>query len=111
MLDLNTPCDNCPFRKGMGSVYHLSRFRIEQMIKGDAFLCHKTVKWLKADTIDQKEQQCAGMMAMLASCDQSNRIMELGKKFHQLELSKLDYKNSYSSVEEAILDHKDRHGD
>lgn len=104
MFDYKKPCNDCPFRKGAGQSYRLGEARIEEIVTGTAFECHKTtgVAGPKRDP-----QQCAGLMSMLHKSGRSNAIMRVASLLIGYDPAKLDHSETYDSVEECIKDHKD----
>ena len=108
MFDLKRPCNNCPFRKGVGETFQLSLGRLLEIKRADAFQCHKTVDY--GEWIDvykrqgDRPQQCAGLMAVLAREGKTNTIMQVAERFGRLDLDTLDPLNEAYASWAAVLD-------
>ena len=127
MFDLKQPCVNCPFRKGQGSLFRLHQERITQIVKGDAFQCHKTVEyhdesdgpfididgdagfdeqWAPITSMD-KAQQCAGLMAVLHREGRPNAIMQVAERLGEFDPALLDPKGeAYQTLDAARRAHE-----
>jgi hypothetical protein len=107
MFDLMRPCENCPFRKGVGKTFQLSRPRLREIMHGTAFQCHKTVDYEQWDDDVKRQgdrpQQCAGLMAVLAREGKTNTIMQVAERFGRLDLTKLDPRNEAYANWRAVL--------
>lgn len=98
MFDLQKPCQNCPFRKGQGSRYKLSKKRLDEIFEASAFQCHKT--------LDKKPQQCACLMKLLAKGKRPNQIMQVAERLGRLDISSLDPDNEvYTSLDGTVKAH------
>lgn len=107
MFDLLRPCVNCPFRKGMGEKFQLRR--IDEIVRGGAFQCHKTVNYSDDGEPRQgkKPQQCAGLMALLWREGMPNQIMQVAIRLGYLDPSKLDPDNeAYLTIRKAKAAHR-----
>jgi hypothetical protein len=110
LFSLRSPCSNCPFRKGVGETFQLSRPRLREIKNGVAFQCHKSVDYDNWDDDvkrqGNKPQQCAGLMAVLAREGKTNNIMQIAERFGHLDLTKLDPRNeAYSNWREVLKAH------
>ena len=94
MFDLKRPCMNCPFRKGQGEHFGLSRLRLREIKRGDAFQCHATVDYDNFDDPEKRSgdrpQQCAGLMAVLLREGETNTIMQLAERLAGIRFDDLD---------------------
>lgn len=111
MFDLKSPCANCPFRRGQGELFGLSRERIEEIIHAPAFQCHKTVDYDEFDDAEKRQgdkpQQCAGLMALLHREGMPNQIMQVAERLGALDPDHLDPRDeAYSSFMEALDAHE-----
>ena len=104
MFRLRKPCNNCPFRRG--GLIGLHPERIEEIVNGPAFQCHKTVDYSE-DTPGQgdRPQQCAGLMAFLHKIDQPNQIMQVAERLGYLDTDALDGRDVYDSLGEVVAAH------
>lgn len=112
MFDLKRPCVNCPFRKGQGSLFSLHPDRLQGVIDGVAFQCHKTVDYSKWEDEEKRSgdrpQQCAGLMAVLHRSDRHNQIMQLAERLTDFDPATVDPAGeAYDSVEQAWAAHVD----
>lgn len=98
MFKLKRPCANCPFRKGCGETFALGRQRVEEIVEGVAFQCHKS--------IDYKPQQCAGLMSLLHRAGKPNQIMQVAQRLAGFDASGLDHADVYATIEDAIEAHE-----
>lgn len=92
MFDLKRPCNNCPFRKGVGEAFMLPRKRLEEIRDGDGFQCHKTIDYGSFDNAGRsgdRPQQCAGWMALHAET-LAPAIMQLAARMRVLDVTELD---------------------
>lgn len=107
MFDLKRPCNNCPFRKGQGSLFALGAERVAGIVDGPAFQCHKTVDYSEDAALPgDRPQQCAGLMAVLNRSNRLNTIMQVASRLGHLSLDALDPDGvAYASVEEATRAH------
>jgi len=109
MFDRHRPCANCPFKIGQGELFQLHKGRLDEIMSGDAFQCHKTIDYDQFDDVRKRQgdtpQQCAGLMAVLAASEQPNTIMQVAERFGELDVSKLDYETAYPNIEAAYLAH------
>ena len=91
MFKLYRPCVNCPFRKGQGELFGISRDRLEEIRRAPAFQCHKTVDYSDDEPAPgERPQQCAGLMAVLSRESDSNQIMQVAERLGHLDLTSLD---------------------
>lgn len=86
MFDLKQPCVNCPFRKGQGHLFQLTPERLKEIRDSVSFQCHKTIDY----GMDPRQQQCAGLMAVLARENKPNQIMQVAVRLNVLDLDSLD---------------------
>lgn len=109
MFDLRRPCSNCPWRKGQGSLFALTKERIAGILGGTAFQCHKTVDYGGDDCAPSpgdRPQQCAGLMAVLHRSGQPNQIMQVASRLGAIDLDAVDPDGTaYASLEEAARAH------
>jgi hypothetical protein len=110
VFHLKRPCENCPFRKGVGETFELSRPRLREIFNQSAFQCHKTIDYDNFDDPHKRAgdhpQQCAGLMAVLAREGKTNNIMQIAERLGHLDLAKLDPRNeAYSSWREVLKAH------
>ena len=109
MFKLKRPCSNCPFRKGKGEQFRLHPKRLEEITKGSAFQCHKTVDYDTEDPESRagdKPQQCAGLMAVLLRAGRPNQIMQVAERFGELDPSEIDPDHeAYETLEEMYAAH------
>lgn len=107
MFNLKHPCKNCPFRRGQGECFRLSRLRLREIIKGVAFQCHKTVDYSEDEpSSGDKPQQCAGLMALLHREGKPNQIIQVAERLGHLDPSSIDPKEqAYSSIDEMYRAH------
>ena len=111
MFDLKRPCSNCPFRVGQGSLFGMTKRRLDEIFRSPAFQCHKTLLY---DDDGQpvvngpKTQQCAGLMAVLHREGQANTIMQVAERLGYLDPETLDPDGeAYASIDEAQAAHSD----
>jgi hypothetical protein len=94
LFDLKRPCRDCPFRKGVGERFKLSRGRLREIREAPAFQCHKTVEYDAFDDDEKRQgdrpQQCAGLMTVLHRIGEPNQIMQIAMRLGQLDPSTLD---------------------
>lgn len=110
MFDLKRPCNNCPFRKGQGEHFQLSRPRLREIRRGDAFQCHKTVDYEHFDNPEKRAgdrpQQCAGLMAVLLRENRMNSIMQVAERIGGVDFSGVDPDNeAYESWADVLAAH------
>lgn len=110
MFDLKRPCVNCPFRKGVGERFGLSRERLEEIKRQEAFQCHKTVDYAHFNNprLRQGEhpEQCAGLMAVLLRERETNTIMQVAERLAGVTFDDLDPENeAYGSWQEVLEAH------
>jgi hypothetical protein len=98
---------NCPFRKGQGSRFGLHPERLQAVIDGPAFQCHKTVDYSEdAPLPGDRPQQCAGLMAVLHRSGRHNQIMQVAERLTDFDPATVDPEGeAYASVEEATRAH------
>jgi hypothetical protein len=113
MFDLKRPCVSCPFRKGQGELFGLSRWRLAGILSAPAFQCHKTVDYGNFDHPIKRQgdnpQQCAGLMAVLAREKAANQIMQVASRMGHLDLSTLDPdREAYESWSDVLKAHGER---
>lgn len=109
MFDLKRPCVNCPFRVGVGSTFALRRDRLDDILAGPAFQCHKTVVYHdEGNEPGERPQQCAGLMAVLHRDGVPNQIMQVAERLIGFDPTALDpEREAYGSIAEAISAHAD----
>ncbi len=107
MFDLKQPCVNCPFRKGVGSLFGLQPERLREIKRATAFQCHKTVDYSDDEpAAGNRPQQCAGLMSVLARENAPNQIMQVATRLNALDLSQLDPKGeAYDSWADVCVAH------
>ena len=107
MFDLKRPCVNCPFRRGQGGAFRLDPGRLEEIMTGSAFQCHKTVDYKAGD----RPQQCAGLMAVLRREGEDNQIMQVAERLRAARFDDLDPRGeAYASWAEALAAHEGETG-
>jgi len=94
MFDLKRPCVDCPFHKGNGERFGLSRLRLREIKRQEAFQCHRTVDYehFDDDRLRQgdRPQQCAGLMAVLWREGETNTIMQIAERLAGIRFDELD---------------------
>lgn len=113
MFDLKRPCVNCPFRRGVGESFGLGRERLEEVRRGPAFQCHKTVDYgWSEDTGEEthgpgdRPQQCAGLMAVLRREGEDSQIMQVAERLGAARFDDLDPRGeAYASWAEVLAAH------
>ena len=110
MFDLMRPCKNCPFRKGVGERFCLTRARLEAIKRSEAFQCHATVDYGHwKDPVKRqgdRPQQCAGLMAVLVRERETNTIMQIAERLAGVDFSGLDPRDeAYSSWRDVLKAH------
>jgi len=110
MFDLKRPCNNCPFRKGVGETFKLSFWRLHEIKQGPAFQCHKTLDYENFHDPRKRQgdhpQQCAGLMAVLLRDKATNSIMQVAERIGKIDFSGIDpYHEAYESWAEVIKAH------
>lgn len=110
MFDLKRPCNNCPFRRGVGETFGFGQGRLQEIAEAVAFQCHKTVDYSENEPLPgNRPQQCAGLMAILAREHQPNQIMQVAMRLGYLDPSEIDPDGeAYGSLHEAIAAHIQR---
>lgn len=112
MFKLRTPCATCPFRKGVGETFQLPRLRLMEILRAQAFQCHKTVNYNDFDDPLARQgehpQQCAGLMSLLHRAGEPNQIMQVGERFRAFDPSKLTHADVYDTIKDAIKAHSKR---
>lgn len=111
MFKLKRPCNNCPFRKGMGANFRLPKARLDEIASGAAFQCHKTIDYDEFDDVVARQgehpQQCAGLMAVLHREGRTNQIMQVATRLGGFNPDTLDPDNeAYESLDEAYAEHE-----
>lgn len=110
MFDLKQPCNNCPFRRGVGEFFGMHPDRLIEITSQTAFQCHKTIDYSNFDDpkkrAGDRPQQCAGLMALLRNAGNPNAIMRMGMAFGELDMETLDPRGvAYGSLDEAFKAH------
>ena len=112
MFDITRPCVDCPARKGNGERYQMRRARLESIIEGPAFQCHKTVNYTEDENGDclgeagSRPQQCAGIMAVLHRSGRHNAIMQVAIRLDELDPECLDPGNeAYDNIDDMMAAH------
>jgi hypothetical protein len=108
MFKLKSPCNNCPFRRGVGETFRLDAARLEEIRSAVAFQCHKTLDWADdgSSSPGHQPQQCAGLMAVLAREGELNQIMQVATRLSALALDDLDPRGeAYGSWADVLEDH------
>lgn len=105
MFKLKTPCANCPFKIGQGSLFRLQR--LDEIVAATAFQCHKTVDYSGDEPeAGDKPQQCAGLMGLLLNAGEPNQIMQVAMRLGYLDAEAIDRASCYQSLEDARLAHE-----
>jgi hypothetical protein len=112
VFDLKRPCVNCPFRKGQGSRFALDPSRLQGVVDGVAFQCHKTVDYSQWDDVERRSgdrpQQCAGLMAVLHRSGRHNQIMQVAERLTDFDPATVDPDGeAYDSIDQAWAAHVD----
>jgi len=115
MFDLKRPCVDCPFRKGKGEHFRLAPERLEEIKRGEAFQCHRTIDYTHWRNRTKRQgdhpQQCAGLMAVLMRENATNTIMQLAERLAGVDFSGLDpKKEAYESWAAVLAAHSRRRG-
>ena len=110
MFDLKRPCVDCPFRKGHGELFGLSRKRLREIKHGLAFQCHHTVDYDNFDDPEKRSgdrpQQCAGLMAVLWREGATNTIMQLAERLRGVDFRDLDpNREAYETWNDVLRAH------
>lgn len=109
MFKMTRPCDNCPFRKGKGCSFKLGKQRIQDIVDGPSFQCHKTLDYENFDDPIARQgahpQQCAGLMSLLSREGKPNQIMQIGERLGYFDPAKLDHATVYESINAAMEEH------
>jgi hypothetical protein len=109
MFDLRRPCVSCPFRKGQGELFQLTKERLEMIQHASAFQCHKTVDYDgdgKSNAGD-RPQQCAGLMSVLERENKRNQITQVAVRLANFDPSALDpLRETYESWFEVLKAHR-----
>jgi hypothetical protein len=110
MFKLTRPCNNCPFRKGVGPRFRLPRLRLQAIRRAVAFQCHKTVDYAHFNNPEKRSgnhpQQCAGLLAVLHREGEPNQIMQVAMRLGHLDPAKLDPdREAYGSWQGVLLAH------
>lgn len=110
MFDRKRPCANCPFRKGMGSSFRLHPQRLEDIRRGPAFQCHKTIDYAQFEDDVRRQgdtpQQCAGLMAVLHAENEPNQIMQVAERLGAFDGGQLDSTTAYASWDDVLNAHR-----
>lgn len=110
MFDLKRPCGSCPFRKGNGEKFGLNKERLDEIVHGASFQCHKTVNYEEYEDQYLRQgdnpQQCAGLMAVLHREGMPNQIMQVAERLNSLDCNELDPRNeAYETLADAMSAH------
>lgn len=105
MFDLKRPCNNCPFRKGVGETFQLNRERLTEIFDAVAFQCHKTVNYGEGDRAGDHPQQCAGLIALLHKEGRANRITRTAVGLINFNPGSIEASDVYDSIDEALAAH------
>ncbi len=108
MFKLTRPCNNCPFRKGVGENFQLRAGRLEEIFQAVAFQCHKTVDYGAegGDRSGDHPQQCAGLMSLLHRAGQPNTIMQVGERLGHFDPEALHHDEVYDSLDDCWRAHR-----
>lgn len=108
--ELQSPCKNCPFRKG-GEGVGLPRERFEQITEHHTvFPCHKTVKHNDdgKGVHTENTQACAGFMGFMMKTKGPNQLMRVGFGLGVLNIDKAnklaDHPDIIDTIEEGTLE-------
>lgn len=120
MFALRSPCVDCPFTKKNARNFALGKERIEEIVSGPAFPCHKTIDYDAADRDDLDDDddglravayrpsgpmQCPGLMAILHKAGRPNQIMQVAQRLGHFDPTKLDASDVFDSVDDLIAAH------
>lgn len=106
MFKLKSPCGNCPFKVGQGSLFGLRR--LDEIVAAPAFQCHKTVDYSDDEPAPGgKPQQCAGLMGLLLNADKPNQIMQVAMRLGHLNADEIDRSECYRTLADARRAHED----
>lgn len=108
MFDLKHPCANCPFRKGVGSLFQLGERRVRDIAAAPAFQCHKTVDYSGDDKppAGDRPQQCAGLIAVLHRSDRDNQITQVAERLLGYDPGRVDpRREAYDDLDQALAAH------
>lgn len=104
MFDRKTPCANCPFIRGNAHLFNLPAGRVEEILNGPAFQCHKTLDYSAYEDVQgrqgQTPQQCAGLMALLHAAERPNQIMQVGERLGAFDPKALDTRRIFTTIAE-----------
>lgn len=111
MFALKRPCNNCPFRKGVGETFQLAPKRLTEIFTASAFQCHKTIDYENFEDSGlrhgSRPQQCAGLMAVLTRDERPNQIMQVAQRLGVLDPRELDPDNeAYEGCAEVRRAHR-----
>ena len=107
MFDLKKPCNDCPFRVSNAVNYGLSPARLDEIMKGPAFECHKT-----SGLVGEKKapQQCAGLIALLDSESLHNTITHVAMAFIGYSPRSVDKTDTFNTIDDCIAAHNPKEG-
>ena len=107
MFDRKTPCSNCPFTRDNAHRFNLPAARVEEILNGPAFQCHKTVNYGACEDPPRrhgsKPQQCAGLMALLHAAGRPNQIMQVAQRLGHFDPETIDTRRTFSTLDEYRL--------
>ena len=92
---MQSPCNNCPFRKDSLKGW-LGSERMTEILESDSFVCHKTTK----GTL-QERKQCAGFMIIQKDRSTAVRIAKVLK----IDLELRNQNLVFESKEDCINHH------
>ena len=106
MFKLKRPCDNCPFRRGVGETFQLHPARLREIVDAPAFQCHKTVDYSGDDPAPgEKPQQCAGLMSVLHKAGKPSQLMQVAERLGDFGPDSLDHADTYDPLTELFAAH------
>lgn len=109
MFDLKRPCNNCPFRKGMGERFQLAPERLHEIFDAPAFQCHKTLDTSAEDGTPERKgdhpQQCAGLMSLLHRAGRDNQITQVATRLSDFDPANLEHSSVYDSIDDCLRAH------
>lgn len=96
---MKKPCDNCPFRSD--KPFPLAEGRVEEILGGGSFPCHKTTT--EGGTDGKNQKACAGLMILLEKEGQPNQMMRISERLGFYDHTKLDMDAPiYDNIDDCI---------
>lgn len=94
---MQTPCNNCPFRKDSLKGW-LGSERMTEILESDSFVCHKTTSKDKPDSDNKHRKQCAGFMIIQKDRSTAVRIAKVLKIDLELKGQDLIFENKQDCI-------------